>query len=251
MLKFKHSAGIFFVLCFTLMVLGASLRINTPQEPSKKTKQELRGPRFDDFPIVDFDAQEPDDPEVRSIRQSTGRKYSKRYLPRISESTDQLYSSADWDRGLPAIPVDRSSAVVIGTILKSQAHLTEDKTAIYSEFTVGVDMVVKDDSDSPIDIKRPVTVERNGGRVRMPSGKIIVSWTSHQNMPRTGSRYVLFLTHDFETKGDTGKNFYLLTGYAIQDGRVFPLDDTASGGVYKDAEESSFLKDLWSSVSMA
>ena len=67
-------------------------------------------------------------------------------------------------------------------------------------------------------------------------------------MPQVGSRYVLFLTHDFETKGDAGKDFYLLTGYLIKDGRVFPLDDTASGRVYNDVTESSFLNDLWSSV---
>lgn len=248
MLKSKHFAAIFFVLCFTLIALGAGLGIQIPQKPSDKTNQSLRGPDFDHFPIVDFDAQEADDPESRSKRQAKGRKYSRRYLPKISESTDQLYSTADWDRGLPAIPATKSSAVVIGSVTKSEAHLTEDKTAIYSEFTVSVDTVVKNDLESSIDAGHPITVERNGGRVRMPSGKIIVSWTSHQKMPQVGSRYVLFLTHDFETKGDTGKGFYLLTGYLIQGGRVFPLDDTASGKTYKDVEESSFIKDLWASV---
>jgi len=248
MLKLKHFAAIFFVLCLALMALGAGLRINISQEPSSKANQAQLGTRFDHFPIVDFDAQEPDDPESRAARQVKGRKYRQRYLPKISETTDQLYSTADWDRGLPAIPATKSSAIVIGTVTKSEAHLTEDKTAIYSEFTASIEMVVKNDSESPIDIRRPITVERNGGRVRMPSGKIIVSWTSHQNLPQVGTRYVLFLTHDFETKGDTGKDFYLLTGYAIQGGRMFPLDETSSGRAYKNAEESSFLKDLWSSV---
>ena len=248
MLTFKHLAAILFVLCLAIMVFGAGLRIQILQKPSTKADQSLRGPRFDRFPIVDFDAQEPDDPESRSARQAKGRKYSRRHLPKVNESTDQLYSTADWDHGLPAIPAAKSSAIVIGTVIKAEAHLTEDKTAIYSEFTVSIDTVVKNDSENPIDIRRPLTVERSGGRVRMPSGKIVVSWTSHQNMPQVGSRYVLFLTHDFETKGDTGKDFYLLTGYSIQGGRVSPLDDTASGRTYKDVEESAFLKDLWSSV---
>jgi len=146
------------------------------------------------------------------------------------------------------MPIARSSAIVIGTVTTSEAYLTEDKTAIYSEFTVSVDTVVKNDPSNPIDTRRPITLERNGGRVRMPSGKIIVSWTSHQKMPQVGSRYVLFLTHEFETKGDTGNDFYLLTGYLIQAGRVFPLDDTASGRAYKDVSETSFLNDLWSAV---
>jgi len=247
MLKSRNFASILFLLCFTLIALGAGLGMPIPQTPSDKTNQPQK-PNFDRFPIVNFDAPEPDDLKLRSARRAKGRKYSKRYLPKISESTDQLYSTADWDRGLPAIPAAKSSAIVIGTVNKSEAYLTEDKTTLYSEFRVSVDTVLKNDLGSPIDTERPIIVERNGGRVRMPSGKIIVAWTSHQNMPQVGSRYVLFLTHDFEIKGDAGKDFYLLTGYLIKDGRVSPLDDTASGRVYNDVTESSFSNDLWSSV---
>jgi len=245
MLNSKYFGPMFFFLCFTLVALGAGLRV--PQTTSNKPNRPQR-PDFEHFPIVNFDAPEASDLETRSARRAKGRKYSKRYLPKISEDTDQLYSTADWDRGLPAIPSDKSSAIVIGTVTKSKAYLTEDQTAIYSEFMVSVDTVVKNDLGNPIGNGRSITVERNGGRVRMPSGKIVVSWTSHQKMPHVGSRYVLFLTHDFETNGDTGKDFYLLTGYLIQGGRVFPLDDTASGRAYTDVTESSFLNDLLSSV---
>lgn len=169
-------------------------------------------------------------------------------FPRLAKIRTSYIPTADWDRDLPAIPTGKSSAIVIGTVTKSEAYLTEDQTAIYSEFTVSVDTVVKNDLGNPIGTGRSITIERNGGRVRMPSGKIIVSWTSHQKMPQVGSRYALFLTHDFETNGDTGKDFYLLTGYLIQGGRVFPLDDTASGRAYTDVTESSFLNDLLSSV---
>jgi hypothetical protein len=199
---------------------------------------------FEHFPIVDFDAPESNDPEQRATREAKGRKYSKRYLPKISEDTDQLYSTADWDRDLTGIPTAKSSAVVIGTVTKSEAHLTKDKTAIYSEFSVVVDTVIKNDMECPIVPEREITFERNGERVRMPSGKIIISATRRQNMPQPGSRYVFFLTHDFEIKGDAGKDFYLLTAYLIQAGRVSPLDDTASGRTYKDVEESVFLKEL-------
>lgn len=246
MLKFKHLATTLFVLCFALIVLGGNLRISTPQKPGSVQPSTRR--EFDHFPIVDFDAQESDDPASRSARLARGRKYSHRYLPAISESTDLLFSTADWDRGLPALPTARSSAIVIGTVTKSQAYLTEDKTAIYSQFSVFADTVVKNDLETPIAVGHTITVERNGGRVRMPSGKIIVSATTRQNMPQPGSRYAFFLTHDFEVKGDMGKDFYLLTAYAIQGGRVSPLDDTTSGRTYKDVEESFFMKQLLSSI---
>jgi len=244
----KRVAAMLLVLCFALIALGTGLQLKGPRNSFRQTKTEPQSPNFEQFPIVDFDEKEPSDPAVRSARAAKGRKYSKRYLPKISETTDQLYSAADWDVGLPAIPNAKSSAIVIGTISKSEAHVTENRTAIYSEFTVYPDVVVKNDLENPVEVRHPITFQRNGGRVRMPSGKIVVSWTSHQNMPRVGSRYVLFLTHDFETKGDTGKDFYLLTGYEIRTGRVFPLDDTLSGRAYKDVEESLFLKDLFSSV---
>ena len=243
---FKQLAAILFVLIVALIAVAGGLRIQNPQKQGPNQTPPRQD--FEHFPIVDFDAQESNDPEQRSAREAKGRKYSKRYLPKISESTDQLYSTADWDSGLPAIPTAKSSAVVIGTVTKSEAHLTADKTAIYSEFTVFVDTVIKNDVEWPVVTARAITVERNGGRVRMPSGKIIVSATRRQNMPQLGSRYVFFLTHDFEIKGDTGKDFYLLTGYGIQAGRVTPLDDTACGRTYKDVEESLFLKELLSTV---
>ena len=93
-------------------------------------------------------------------------------------------------------------------------------------------------------------VERSGGPVRMPSGKLVVSWTNNQNMPKVGSRYVFFLTHDFEIAGDTGNDFYLLTGYEFKNGKVLLLDSSVKQEVlaYKGATESSLLEDLFTSL---
>jgi hypothetical protein len=169
-------------------------------------------------------------------------------LPAINETSNELYSSRDWDRGLPALPIKQSAAIIIGTVTLAEAHITQNRTGIYSEFAVSVDTVVKDDASQSIQAGSTVSVERNGGRVRMPSGKIVVSWTRNQNMPEVGSRYALFLTHDFEVKGDVANSFYLLTGYQLRSGRVFPLDAYAAAKVYMDRDESVFLNDLLSAI---
>ena len=78
---------------------------------------------------------------------------------------------------------------------------------IYSEFHVAIETVIKNDPGNMIKAGATVTVERTGGRVRMPSGRTVISWVSHQNMPRVAGRYVLFLTHDFETPNDTPRTF--------------------------------------------
>src|SRR5689334_11165810 len=245
-MRSRRQVAAAFVLCLSLITFGIALQAKSFQTP--KVSGQSPNPKFDHFPVVDFDEPEPRDPTLKSAKEAKERKYSKKYLPKINENTDTLFAVNDWDVGLPAIPIDKSSAIVIGTITKSEAHLTKDKTAIYSEFVLSPDAILKNDSENPIEVGRSISFERSGGRVRMPSGKIIVSWTNHQNMPQFGSRYILFLTHSYEVQGDVGKDFYLLTGYEIVGGHVFPLDDTSSGQSYKGADESSFMKDLTSQV---
>src|SRR5690348_1315578 len=125
MLKVKHFIVMVFVLCVGLIVVDGGLTRQASQKPSPNQEPPKRD--FANFPIVDFDAPESNDPKSLAARLAKGRKYSKRYLPKIDESTDQLYSTAEWDTDLPAIPTRRSSAVVIGTVTKAEAHLTADK----------------------------------------------------------------------------------------------------------------------------
>ena len=214
-------------------------------------KDREENPKFSRFPIADFDTPEPLEPTARAARETRGRKYNHKHLAQIAEDTYQIFSNTDWDVGLPALPVERSVAIVIGKVTSSKAYLSPDKTGIYSEFEVAIDSVVKNDPKNMIRGDATITVERNGGRARMPSGRIVVSWVSHQNMPRVGGRYVLFLTHDFETPNDMGKDFYILTGYELQDGQVRLLDDTQPGHPitsYNGRTESTLLNDLFNTV---
>ncbi|HEX2271510.1 MAG TPA: hypothetical protein VHH35_18340 [Pyrinomonadaceae bacterium] len=202
---------------------------------------------FSNFPIVDFEAKEPTEPKVKAARNAKARKYSRKYGGEINEELHQIFTNSDWDLRLPALPVARSAAIFIGTVVEAEAHLTPDKSGVFSVFAFQIESILKSDPKRDVKAGETISVERNGGRVRMPSGKLVVSWTSNQNMPKVGSRYVLFLTHDFETAGDTGNDFYLLTGYEFKDGKVLLLDSSLKQEVlaYKGATESSFLKDLF------
>lgn len=216
---------------------------------SEATKQS-DSPDFSNFPIVDFNAKEPTEPKAKAARDAKARKYSKKYGGPINEELHQIFTNSDWDLELPALPVGRSAAIFIGTVAGAEAHLSPDKTAVFSEFSFQIETIVKSDPRRNVEIGETISVERSGGRVRMPSGKLVVSWTNHQNMPRVGSRYVFFLTHDFETAGDTGNDFYLLTGYEFRNGKVLLLDTSLKPKVlaYKGSTESSFLEDLFNSL---
>ena len=183
---------------------------------------------------------------MKAARDAKASKYSKEYGGEINEELHQIFTNSDWDLRLPALPVARSAAIFIGTVVEARAHLTPDKTAVSSEFAFQIESIVKSDPKRTVAAGETVSVGRSGGRVRMPSGKIVVSWTNHQNMPKVGSRYVLFLTHDFQTAGDTGDDFYLLTGYEFKNGKVAPLDFSTKQEVraYRGATESSCLEDL-------
>ncbi len=195
------------------------------------------------FPVTDYAAVQTSDLKVRAKREAKRKKYNNRYAARISESSDGIFTIRDWEVGLPALPVSRSSAVIIGEITDAQAYLSEDGTNIYSEFVVQVQQILKNDNQAPIG--NSIAVERSGGRVRLPSGKIVTARTSHQDLPRVGKRYVLFLTHEFS--GVNTESLNILTGYEVCDGRVFPLDKLGLKhpiNSYKGADEASFLNDL-------
>jgi len=246
----KYLASTIFIVAVGILILTTALASRQDRANERRITRQ-QNPDFSRFPIIDFHAPEPVDANLRAAREAKGRKYNNKHMPQISDDSYQIFTNSDWDVRLPALPVEQSAAVVVGTVKSAHAHLTPDKTGIYSEFQVAVDTVIKNDPNSVVKTKGTITVERRGGRVRMPSGRIVISWVSHQNMPRVGGRYVLFLTHQFETPNDTPKDFYLLTGYELRDGQVRLLDDTQPGHPitrYDGTTETTLLSDLLNTV---
>ena len=138
------------ILVFT--TASASLQAGANQQKSaiagtnQQQNATVENPDFSRFPIVDFHDPEPLDANEWNVRKAKGRRHNNKYLGQISEDTFQIFSSKDWDVRLPALPVERSAAIVIGKVTSARAHLTPDKTGIYSEFRVAIDAVVKNDA---------------------------------------------------------------------------------------------------------
>jgi hypothetical protein len=124
----------------------------------------------------------------------------------------------DWEVGLPALPANLSDSVIVGEIVKAEAYVSADKLSLFSEFTVRVAEVLKSDDRSPFEQGATITVEREGGRVKYPNGRILYYLIDGQGMPRVGARYLLFLKHE-------GEEHSIITGYELQAGRVRALDD--------------------------
>jgi hypothetical protein len=185
----KHKRSLWVLLtvsCVFGAILVSTLRSQSQDASAQKQRkdkseqsQELDTSKF---PVADYLSVGSSDFKERQKRDAKGKKYNSRYAPTITESYDESFATTDWELGLPAIPVAKSAAVIIGKVTSARAFLSENKTNIYSEFEIQIEQVWKSDRGD-LNAGSSVAVERAGGRVRFPSGKIAISVVNHQQMP--------------------------------------------------------------------
>lgn len=198
------------------------------------------------FPIAEENAPEPSAPTEQIKRNRKEKKY-ERYKDKIGPGVTVAIAHYHWPPGFPTLPVAQSDAVIIGEVLDAKAFQTSDKTAVYSEFTVRISEVLKNDAQTQLSPGSPIITERPGGRVRYSSGHISRFSLSGWGMPRPKRQYVLFLSRNEQEEG-----YRIVTGYELRGGRVFPLDMTTSSDTdfdaYINTDASSLMAQLRAAV---
>ncbi|HEY5838560.1 MAG TPA: hypothetical protein VIT19_05945 [Pyrinomonadaceae bacterium] len=202
--------------------------------------------REDEFPIATFDAESPTGPEERNKRNSKGRRYNRRIgkvqeKPNVAVITD----SENPAEKLLALPINESDAVVIGNILTTAAFMSEDKTGVYSEFKVSVEEVLKKKDSAALLANSNIVLERPGGRVKFPSGRVQLHTLEGQRMPLVGHRYLMFLR---ET-GNDGE-YVLLVAYDLSSGVVVPLDHFQRQRTHQGSKVDAFISQVRASISV-
>lgn len=242
--------AILLAVIFTLSIAGgvAARRVLMQGGAPAARQQKFDKAEFESqFPIVDFDAPEVGDSAELTKRRNISKKFDKAIAP-INTHADTIFDTTDWETGLPAMPVAQSQLIVLGEVIDAQAHLSDDKTGIYSEFTIRIEKMLKDDGLVSAASGDTVSVVRGGGRVRFPTGHVLLSRTAGQGMPRLGRRYVLFLKNEGGTQ-----SFGILTGYELKAGRVALLDNPGGGthpiAKYEGVDEATFLNELQAAIS--
>ena len=206
----------------------------SPSKPQRRVFNETH------FPIAVFSAPEPADPAERAKRRVRSQKYDKSSWSVNPEAlSDSVVRVDSVDPNAPAFPIKEAKAILVGTVTEARAYLSNDKTGVYSSFRVLVDEVLQNSSRSPLTYGSVIEAEREGGRVKFPSGKLHLYMIAEQYMPHIGGRYVLFLTD-----GDDGPVFQILTGYELREGTVYPLDDLRHSQAYEKMSEVNFLNEL-------
>lgn len=242
-------------LTLTVALMGSMAARSSRSSPGQHNQHGNSKPKNEDprWPLTEYDSPEPADPREKAKRKARNSRQGHPGL--VSKPSPATESGAvnlvnDWEVGFPALPAERSVIILIGKIQSARAYLSEDKTNIYSEFHVNVERVIKSRYAGPLNAGDVLSVERVGGRIRMPSGHIHQYGVAKQGMPQVGRRYVLFLG------GDESERFNILTGYELRGGKVFPLDgvDPADGSKlpafaeHEGEDESVFLQAVENSL---
>ncbi len=197
------------------------------------------------YPIADYDEAEPSDPDKRTARKQTQRRHNK-FIWAVKNPHPETAEVVSMPEGLfdfAALPVTESDVIILGDVLAAEAHLSEDKTNVYSEFTIRVNTVFKRINSTALADKSIITIERVGGFVRYPNGRKLLYRTASSGMPRVGGRYLLFLTAIAQSL-----DYTILTGYELGEKNVSPLDSSPQFEALRDIQTSELLGRLVDSL---
>lgn len=194
------------------------------------------------LPIADYFAPESADVGLRAKRHIRGKKYDKSSWTVDPEDPSTDTVRVDYvDPNLPALPFGRSDVVVVAVICEAQAYLSNDKTGIYSEFTILIKEIIKNNSSTPLSPDALIQIEREGGRVNFAPGRLHTYHIAGEGVPAVGSEYVLFLK---DNRLGQDVQYHIVTGYELNAGKVVPLDSGAQFNTYKGRDEATFLSEL-------
>lgn len=167
-------------------------------------------------PIVDYDMS--DAASATTERIAKNGRYDRGNLVKADIGTKAVEVLVDAHHDWDDLPFGYSDLVVEGKVTDSAAFLSNDKTTVYSEFTISVTDVIKTSDGIAVKKNDSIITERRGGRVRYPSGKVVRYTLVGQGSPMVGKKYLFFLEDAQQS------NYKILTAYELQGNKVFALD---------------------------
>lgn len=202
----------------------------TPPKPDKPLKPSKYSAALPTGEFQDNQIETVPDQERRQLRES---RYKNAYPTEVKDSAESkltapgaketIYVITDYASPIDPLPVSRSAAVVVGTILSGKAFVSKDRTYVYSDFQVHVDQVLKQDPQTNLVVGGQMVVSRGGGSIHFPSGRVKDYVNHGEGMPAVGSQYLFFLVRPDISEPE----YEVIIGgaYEIRKGIVHPLDD--------------------------
>jgi len=131
-------------------------------------------------------------------------------------------------------------AVVSGVIKDRTSFLTDDEQYVFTDYTLTIEEVFKDDSASPIEVHSDIVVTRPCGTITLDGRKVVVTSVTLNSFDQ-GSRYVLFLTRVPDAGTYSALNSP--SGFELRDGHVLKTTEVFLG-MESENDASSFLTAL-------
>lgn len=227
-------------LLFAFLILGVITMaggVRWAKSPTNHLGQERKKRNLKDEVLTPIDAA-PDesDADKREARTKKNGRFNKsKRAYELEEQKEGEYSGTLLETEPPVLPVT-TDLIVVGNIQKRQTYLSDNITIVYTELTVQIEEILKNNPSAPIDPYHHLIVDREGGAIWMPSGRIFRYLVAHLGIPEVGKRYVLFLQS--ETEGD----YKLVSGYELTNRKaIIPLEDFADRAPLLDLTEAQFL----------
>jgi hypothetical protein len=229
------------VVAITIAVSLGTMRSRSQQngQPSSNKLENVGSDDPSKFVTADFDEPEPVDPEEREKRKLKNKRYDNQKFVRGNAHPDTGSVARTVETSLPLpIPVSESDVTVVGEIAEANAHVSNDKSGVYTEFDICISGMLKNNSPNKrIQVGKYITADRAGGFVRYPNGRKILYRFTDRNLPQVGGRYLLFLEND-----NASPNFKIFTGYEISQDKFVRLDREIQLGQYTKYNSSQFLQ---------
>lgn len=236
-----------FVVVVTAMVLsvtvfkdgqGSAYVQQTVSVASRGSYQDRR----DRYPVVDAEETEP----VDSVKKAKLKKQKQRYdkdapFTNPGPKDEEVAFQPEWQFNFPALPVSKSDVIVVGQVLSAEAHRSDNKMNVFSNFEVRVDEVLKGGSNPG----KVINIQRIGGFIKYSTDRKVLFRLSGNGMPGVGARYVFFLN------AVDDEDYTILTAYELGTEGVVPLDNSAQFQTYKGVSEISFITSLRDAISQA
>ena len=213
---------------------GESQRKPRAQIVKRKTVAEIEA----ESPSVERD--EPDEPDAakRAKRITKNSRFDGKRMVQDdpSKSVRASVRINDWEVGLPALPAAQSKVVVVGEVTDVQAHMSNDRNGVYSEFAVRVEEALKNSTNTELTTGSAIVLEREGGIVKHAPDNSIIYRIEGQGFPRKGRRYVFFLNPVGQER-----DYKIVAGYELRGSKVVLLDTTDQFRKYEGVDEATFL----------
>lgn len=243
-MKIHKLTFVLLILVFGTLGLTFATRDQTRSLPASDTEalKQLQDKKRS-FPVAKYDEPELTDPKKnQALKEKKLRHNEFRMVAR---------NPPEWqaellviDEGLvltPALPVRESAFIVSGEVKTAEAHVSENKKNVYSEFTILVKQVLKTANSSIVE-GTEITVDRLGGFVTYPNGRTVLYRLSGRNMPAVGERYLFFLT------SPNNQDLMILTAYRLDASGVSPLDDSPQFEKFRALTEDVLVQNVRDSL---